>query len=106
MFGTLACAQLPYPERTWARQEVPVLPFGRCQRNERSFLSHNKTERPFGHKGTVQMPDFLFCSLTTLKRKLKLNQFKLDFLKVFLKGEILSKMFCFTRNIKSNCSDT
>lgn len=106
-FETLAWAQLPYPERNWARREVPVLPFTRYQRSERYFLGHNKIGHPFEHKGIAQMLDFFFfCSLTKLKRKLRLDQFKLDYLKVVLQGEVLSKMFCFTKNIKSNCSDT
>lgn len=47
---------------------------------------------------------FLFFGRTVKETQVRLVQSR--FLRVFLQGEILSKIFCFTENIKSDCSGT
>lgn len=111
--GTLACAQLPYAgSRGWVGQGVLGLPFTRYQGSERSVLVHNNT----GHLPEQNCVNvwvlfvYLFCFVHwlnwKLKRKLKLDQSKQDFSKLFLQGEILNKMLRFTKNAMTDCLDS
>lgn len=92
-FETLACAQLPYPERSWARRDVPVLPFTRYQGSERSFLGHNHwmsvwTQRNCANAGFL----FLFIHQTEKEaqvRSIKTRFFKSIFARWNIKQNIL-----------------